>query len=381
MKETELSGYRKKILILTTEFPPGPGGIGNHAYNLSDFLNRSNIEVKVITASDFTDESAEKKFDAKQNYRVIRFKRYDSRIRTYRERLKIISEEVKSENFTHIIFSGRFSLYASLFLKKFKDKIKFLAIAHGGDINAGNISEKYFITKALKQMDLIIPVSEYSKTKLPSGISDSKIKVIHNGFNFEKMDTLILRNKPEIKDLLTLVSVGTVWPRKGHHNVLKAFEEILKVYPEVKYNIAGRLADLSKVKEYFDDKNLKDHLNIAGQVTNEELHNILRESDIFILLSESQSSGDFEGFGIAVLEANHFGLPAIGSRNSGLEDAIKNGVSGILVDPKNTKEICNAITEIKNNYPFYSEGARKWSASHHWSEIIKSYINEIEKLN
>ncbi len=128
MKETELSGYRKKILILTTEFPPGPGGIGNHAYNLADFLNRNNIEVKVITASDFTDERAEREFDEKQKYGVIRFKRYDSRIRTYRERLKIISEEVKREDFTHIIFSGRFSLYASLFLKKFKDKIKFIIL-------------------------------------------------------------------------------------------------------------------------------------------------------------------------------------------------------------------------------------------------------------
>ncbi len=381
MKETGLSGYRKKFLILTTEFPPGPGGIGNHAYNLSDFLSRNNYDVKVITASDYTDEANETEFDKKQNFGIIRFKRYGSRFRTYTERLKIITESVKSEDFTHIIFSGRFSLYASLFLKKYKGEIKFIAIAHGGDINAGNITEKMFIRKALMQMDLIIPVSEYSATKLPAGISDSKIKVIPNGFNFEKMDTLKLRNKPDSKDQLTLVSVGTVWPRKGHHNVLNAFREILKIYPEVRYNIAGRLADLSKVTEYFEDKNLKEHLHIHGQISDEQLHDILRDSDIFILLSESQSSGDFEGFGIAVLEANFFGLPAIGSKNSGLEDAIQHGVSGLIVDPNNNEEICNAITEIKNNYRHYSDGARKWAAVHHWSEIIKRYINEIEKIN
>ena len=378
MRETGLSGYNKKILILTTEFPPGPGGIGNHAYNLSGFLKRNNIQVKVVTASDFTDEKNEKEFDEKINFEIIRFKRYKSKIKTYIERIKIIKESVKNDNYTHIIFSGRFSLYASLFLKKYKNRIKFIAIAHGGDINAESIVEKRFIKKALKIMDLIIPVSEFSGSKLPSEISKSKIKVIPNGFDFEKINEIELRNKPEPENELTLITVGTVWPRKGHHNVLSALPYILKKYPQAKYNIAGRLADLTKVNEYFKDEKIKDHLNVTGQISNQELHKLLRQSDIFILLSESQINGDFEGFGIAVLEANYFGLPAIGSKNSGLSDAINHGFSGILVDPKNPEEVCNAVIEIKNNYHKYSEGARQWAIKHHWSEIIKSYIKVIE---
>jgi phosphatidylinositol alpha-1,6-mannosyltransferase len=121
-------------------------------------------------------------------------------------------------------------------------------------------------------------------------------------------------------------------------------------------------------------------LNLLGSLSNNEKNQLLDESNVFILLSESQSSGDFEGFGIAVLEANYFGLPAIGSFKSGLEDSIKYGYSGILVDPKNTGEIIEALKKISADYVKFSEGAKDWAAQHHWSNIIKRYSKEIEGL-
>ena len=39
----------KNILILVSEFPPGPGGIADHAYNLSFQLSQHGFIVKVLT--------------------------------------------------------------------------------------------------------------------------------------------------------------------------------------------------------------------------------------------------------------------------------------------------------------------------------------------
>ena len=149
---------------------------------------------------------------------------------------------------------------------------------------------------------------------------------------------------------------------------------------EAKYNIVGRLADTSKVKDLFEDEKLKAHVKVHGPVSNEEMHKVLDDSQIFILLSEIQSDGDFEGFGIAVIEANYFGLPAIGSKNSGLEDAICNGVSGVLVDPHDPDEVSTAIQTIKSDYEKFSGGARQWAMEHHWSKIIQRYIKAIEGI-
>lgn len=370
----------KKILLISSEFPPGPGGIGNHGFNLANSLSQNNIKVKVLTMSDYVEKEAEEEFDAKVDFEIVRFKRYDNRFKTYKKRIDIIKDTLRKEEYTDIIFSGRFPLLISIILKRKSKKIKFTAVGHGAEINSSNAFEMKLIDRALSKMDLIIPVSNYTKSKLNPELDQSKITVIPNGFDMENIDEVRVNTDRKLTDELKLISVGTIWPRKGHHNVLNAFAEILKKNKNLKYNIAGRTADLTKVEKYFNDKEISRHLNVMGQVTNDELYKTLNESDIFIMLSELQSSGDFEGFGIAVIEANFFGLPAIGSKDSGLEDAIKNGVSGILVDPHNPKEISDAIETIKNNYTEFCKGAKEWAEDHHWSKIVKRYIKAIEEI-
>ena len=61
-------------------------------------------------------------------------------------------------------------------------------------------------------------------------------------------------------------------------------------------------------------------------------------SDIFVMLSEETTTGDVEGFGIAVIEANALGIPTIGTMGSGLEDAISDKITGFLVN-KNKKRV------------------------------------------
>lgn len=371
----------KRILVITSEFPPGPGGIGNHAYNLAKHFKLNNIAVKVLAVSDFADKFAENKFDKAQSFEIVRFRRFSGRLKTYWRRIVAILHAVKKEDYTHIIFSGRFSLIASLFLKRTQAKIKFIAIAHGGDISIDNFVEKILVNRALLRMDLIIPVSNFSKSKLSLNINRKRINVIPNGIDFDNIEGITIIDKEFQNGYLNLVSVGTVWPRKGHHNVFNALPEIISDYPEVNYDIIGKLADLSRIKIFLEDEAFMKRLRVHGLISNEKMYKILLQSQIFILLSEAQSSGDFEGFGIAILEANYFGLPAIGSKNCGIEDSINNGFSGILVDPHSPKEIKEAVKKIMNNYSKFSEGARTWSMQHHWSKIILRYIEAINSIN
>ena len=366
--------------MITSEFPPGPGGIGNHAYNLAKYLELNGKEIKVLTVSDYTDKKESDEFDSKQNFDIIRFERYDNRVKTYLERIKLIKKSLLEENFTHLIFSGRFALFCCAMLTKNKYKAKYISIVHGGDINTNDIFQKGLINNALKKSDLVVPVSNFSKSFIKADISPEKVIVIPNGFDLENLEGISIHEKVSSNGKLDLVTVGTVWPRKGHHNVYKALPELLKEFPDLKYNIIGRHADLSLVRDYFDDETYKNIVNILGQVTDVVKTETLSKSDIFILLSETQTSGDFEGFGIAVIEANYFGLPAIGSKNSGLEDSINNGVSGILVDPKDPAEILDAVKTISENYRTFSKNAREWALEHHWSKIVKRYTDAISSI-
>jgi phosphatidylinositol alpha-1,6-mannosyltransferase len=116
------------------------------------------------------------------------------------------------------------------------------------------------------------------------------------------------------------------------------------------------------------------YITFHGSIDDRELKQKLVASDIFIMLSSEDESGDVEGFGIAILEANALGVPAIGSINCGIEDAINNFDSGVLVDFENTTQIEKAIKTILLNKNKYQVSSVKWAQQHDWSSVVKSYI-------
>ncbi len=368
----------EKVLLVSNEFPPGPGGIGNHAYNLAKYLNISGIDTEVLTVSDFVTDEEAVRFDEKSKFSIRRHARSGSKWKTYIDRIREIRSSVTTGGYSHVIFSGMSSLLASLLVPK--EGRKFVSIAHGGDVNPANALERKLVNKALQKADLIIPVSNFSASKITAGNVGRKIKVIPNGFDLENIGEISVHEKSLKPETLRLISVGTVWPRKGHHNVLRILPELRKKFPGISYDIIGRKADMSRVNEIMTPE-MNRIVVFHGQADNRKLMSLLNESDIFILLSETQKSGDFEGFGIAVIEGNFFGLPAIGSRNSGLEDAISNDYSGLLADPANDTEIIAAVEKIVSDYGTYSRNAREWAMKHHWSNIIRSYINELERIS
>jgi glycosyltransferase involved in cell wall biosynthesis len=69
------------------------------------------------------------------------------------------------------------------------------------------------------------------------------------------------------------------------------------------------------------------------------------------------------------------GIPAIGSKGCGIEDAINNYNSGILINPKNKKEIVEALRLIMENNNTYRGNALKWANCFKWDIVIQKYLN------
>ncbi|MCB9276508.1 MAG: glycosyltransferase family 4 protein [Lewinellaceae bacterium] len=115
-------------------------------------------------------------------------------------------------------------------------------------------------------------------------------------------------------------------------------------------------------------------ITFHGPLPDAELAPTLRGADIFLMLSERQADGDVEGFGIAILEANHLGLPAIGANDSGITDAIQDGYSGRLVGPHDTTGIADAVEEIMQDYPVYAARAKTWAGGFTWEKVIERYL-------
>lgn len=370
-----MKGY-KNILLVTSEFPPLPGGIGNHAFNLAKNLQKNNFDLTVIADYRNNDVKEEQEFDKINSFKTIRIKRYNLLLLTYLQRL-IKYLQLSKEN-DIILASGKFPLWL-IGLTAFINSKPKIAIIHGTEVNFTNIYFKKITELSLKKFDKVIAVSNYTKglikglhlmnvVVIPNGFDDKKFKILKNS-NIEMGQ--ILQGYPKI------ITVGNVSDRKGQANVIKALPLVLQKFPDLHYHMVGIPSQKDKFLQLAKELNIEKSITFHGKVSDSFLTKALQEADIFAMLSENTLTGDVEGFGIAILEANYFGLPAIGSKDCGIEDAIDNHRSGILINNKSQIEFGDAIDEILNNKDKYREYAQEWIDNYKWDLIVEKYVKYI----
>lgn len=359
----------KKILLISSEFPPLPGGIGNHAYLLSKYLQKSNCEVAILT--DYRSVNDDDSFDAKQDFNVVRIRR---NFFTYLNRFKQAFILVKKNEV--IIASGKFSLWIGAVLKLFFKRKKYIAVLHGSEIKAGNFYIQKLTKWSLVQYDELIAVSNFTKTYALTVNSNLKIEVINNGIEID--ETIENSKSIEKVENINLVTVGNVTYRKGQQNLIKALPLLKKHFPNIHYHCIGIPTEKEAFSALAKDLTVQQNITFHGKLDDLDKHQLLKSATIFIMLSDIVKN-DFEGFGIAILEANSFGLPAIGSNNSGIADAIKNNFSGILVNPHSPKEILDAVSSIMKSYDGFSKNAINWAQQFEWKNVVEKYVKVIEE--
>ena len=357
----------KKILIITSEFPPEPGGIGNHAYNLSKYLSLKKYEVSVLADRRNRISTS---FDNQQLFQIYRIDLKKLRVFMYINRLINGFKLIKKHDI--IITSGKFSLWlgalGSLFFKK-----KFIAVIHGTEVNFNNYFLNKSIAISLKRYNSVIAVSEYTKS-LVFKLKLKRCNVIFNGFEAYEKPIKIKENDT----YPNIITVGSVTERKGQKNVIESLPQLIKEFPTIHYHVIGMPNEKKKYVALAKKLKVNNHITFYGKVNNDEKYSLLAQNDIFVMLSNHTKVGDVEGFGIAILEANSLGVPAIGSEKCGIEDAIDNNNSGIIINPKDHLAFKKSILTILKNSSKFSKNAKKWSSNFTWNKVINEYINEIE---
>ncbi|WP_152287194.1 glycosyltransferase family 4 protein [Flavicella marina] len=363
---------KSKLLIVTSEFPPEPGGIGNHAKNLATYLVQKGYVVELICDQRRNNASSELLFDATLPFIVYRVRLFKIRALMYIKRFTLLFHHIRKNDI--IIASGKFSLWtvasSSLFFKR-----KYIAVIHGSEVNLKNIFLKKVTNLSLKRFNSIIAVSNFTKS-LIENLNLSTIHVIQNGF--EKIVPSANTNEEISNYYPNFITVGSVTERKGQLNFIKAIPKLLEKYPDLHYHLVGSPAEKGHFYKEAQGLGVGNYLTFYGIVSDDKKHQLLKNSDLFVMLSNNTSTGDVEGFGIAILEANNLGVPAIGSKNCGIEDAIAHNKTGVLVDPMDEVEIFRAVNKILESKQQFSENAVNWSHNFYWDTVIDTYGKIIE---
>ena len=358
---------KNKILIISSEFPPGPGGIGNHAFNISNELTKRGYRVIINTISDYVDKSQEVLFDLKYSYQIFRFKRKKNALLTWVHRLTIIRRTLIKNKITNVIISGRFSIWVIPFIKIYKN-VKIFTVIHGTELGQ-TLSLKWTLF-CLGKSNNIISVSNFTRSLVPEKLK-LKTFVINNGIDINKWndisDTYALDNYP------ILITVGSISLRKGQYNVIKLLPTIIEEFPNTHYHCVGYHGQKKDLLNIIEELKLNDYVTLHGYLEHPELEKLYNLSHVNMLLSNNNNNTDFEGYGISVLEGNLYGVPAIGAKDSGLEDAIRNYYNGEIVDPNDNKDVMDSLKNIFKDYNNYSIRSKLFAKANKWDRKIDQY--------
>ncbi|MBR9845710.1 MAG: glycosyltransferase family 4 protein [Algicola sp.] len=362
-----MSTSRKHIVLVSSEFPPQPGGIGNHAYHLALHLSQQDYDVKVIADQRSANGKEEHTFDCKQPFEIVRIKRYNMRFFMYLQRIKKTYASLKHAH--HVIATGKFSLWNVALLSQLR-KVKTLAVIHGTEVNFKPVLLRKSIDLSLKKMDKIVAVSNYTKSLI--SYLNLNVVVIPNGINASEWQNDNQTNV-KLKGNPVLTTVGRVSSRKGQLNVIKQLPELIKQFPEIHYHCIGIPSEAEAFKTVAKQLNVESYVTFHGKLELELLKQKVSATDIFVMMSSESKSGDVEGFGIAILEANALGIPAIGAKGCGIEDAVNDRASGVIIPLDDSEQFIKAIALILKDKNRFQYEARAWAEQHDWSNIITKY--------
>lgn len=215
-----------------------------------------------------------------------------------------------------------------------------------------NVFLRWFYRKletiAARWTEHIITVSNpnYNQIMLDGITSSQKITLIHNGINITKYDLKVdvSAKKKELGIPINAKVIGTVGRLeipKGHKYLLQAIPLILQKIPNTMFLIIGDGMLREQLENTVKQIGLEKNVIFTG--FREDLIEIMRTFDLFCLPSL------WEGFGVVIAEAMACGLPVVASNVGGIPDVVENGVTGMLVLPKNVTELAETMIFLLNN--------------------------------
>jgi phosphatidylinositol alpha-1,6-mannosyltransferase len=159
------------------------------------------------------------------------------------------------------------------------------------------------------------------------------------------VDPGVARDRFQLPEGRWLLTVARLTPHKGIDTALHAFARLAPRHPALRYAIAGSGSDRERLGALAASLGVADRVHFLGAVADAELPSLYRGADVYLGLSRRLGI-DVEGFGISMVEASGCGVPVVGGRSGGVPDAVRDGETGILVDPESADAAAEATGRL-----------------------------------
>lgn len=243
------------------------------------------------------------------------------------------------------------------------------SIKIGWEHNHPHGNEKYAqrIIKSCEKLDYFVLVSKELTNYYKDRVSPKCVYIPN-----------LVSKADKISDLksLNLVSIGRLSQEKGFLDLIDVFALVHMKYPDAILNLIGDGDQYEKIKTKIKKYNLENNIKLHGFLDKEQIGNILSKSSIYVMTSYTES------FGIVLLEAFSYGVPAVAFKTAeGAREIISNNWDGYLIENRDTDEMAKRICNLIGNYSrrfIMGQNAIKKANKYSLEEVKEKWIKIIK---
>ncbi|MFZ0322904.1 MAG: glycosyltransferase family 4 protein [Actinomycetes bacterium] len=337
-----------RVLVVTNDFPPRPGGIQTFLHELVRRLPPDDVVVYTSRWRGWEE------FDAAQPFTVVR---EDTKVLVptpgVRRRASALLVEHGCDS---VLFGAAAPLGLLGPALRTAGARRVVALTHGHEAGWAQLpGPRQLLRRIGEGVDTVTYLGEYTRERIASALSPaaaSRMVRLTPG-----VDTSVFRPDPEGRAMVrarhglgerpVVVCVSRLMPRKGQDVLIDIWPSVQREVPDAALLLVGGGPYRKKLQGKVSALGLGGDVVLTGSVPFAQLPAHFAAGDVFAMPARTRNRGlDVEGLGIVYLEASATGLPVVAGDSGGAPDAVLDGETGFVVDGRSDPQVQRSVVAL-----------------------------------
>jgi glycosyltransferase involved in cell wall biosynthesis len=198
-------------------------------------------------------------------------------------------------------------------------------------------------------LDVLTYITEYTHGRLaPALAGRARMAQLSPGVDVDAFtpdaDGPAVRRRYGLGEAPVVVCVSRLVARKGQDVLVAGWPRVLARHPGARLLLVGGGPAEASLRRAVAARGLQDSVVLTGAVPPEQLPAHYAAGDVFAMPCRTRRAGlDVEGLGMVFLEAAACGRPVVAGTSGGAPEAVREGVTGHVVDPRSPDAVAAAV--------------------------------------